>query len=34
MMQIRTKNYNPQKTIESIFQIFYPEMTEFTIPWW
>jgi hypothetical protein len=34
MMQIKKNNYNPSQTLQTIFEIFYGDTSEFTIPWW
>ncbi len=33
MMQIKKNKYNPSQTLETIFEIFYGDKSEFTIPW-
>lgn len=33
MMQIKKNNYNPSQTLQTIFEIFYGDTNEFTIPW-
>jgi len=32
MMQIKKNNYNPSQTLQTIFEIFYGDTSEFTIP--
>lgn len=33
MMQIKRNDYNPSQTLQTIFEIFYGDTDEFTIPW-
>jgi len=33
MMQIKKNTYNPTQTLETIFEIFYGDTSEFNIPW-
>lgn len=33
MMQIKKNNYNPSQTLNTIFEIFYGDTSEFNIPW-
>lgn len=33
MMQIRSNNYDPKETLNQLFDIFYPDDSQFNIPW-